>query len=59
MFCLPIVDCLYDSKSRGGWLNDLGYGRQVHTFYDYIDCGLFLGTKPSIVESIRSLFGFD
>ncbi|KAG5392711.1 hypothetical protein IGI04_022674, partial [Brassica rapa subsp. trilocularis] len=26
--CLSILDCLSDSKSRGGWLNDLGYSRQ-------------------------------
>uniref|UniRef100_A0A0D3DLG4 Uncharacterized protein n=1 Tax=Brassica oleracea var. oleracea TaxID=109376 RepID=A0A0D3DLG4_BRAOL len=25
-------DCLSDFKSRGGWFNDLGYGRQVRTF---------------------------
>nr|VDD08885.1 unnamed protein product [Brassica oleracea] len=37
VFCLFILDCLSDSKSRGGWLNDLGYGRQIHTFYDYND----------------------
>ncbi|KAG2283596.1 hypothetical protein Bca52824_054816 [Brassica carinata] len=28
VFCLSILDCLSDSTSRGGWLNDLGYGRQ-------------------------------
>ncbi|CAG7863511.1 unnamed protein product [Brassica rapa] len=29
LFCLSILDCLSDSKSRGGdWLNDLGFGRQ-------------------------------
>ncbi|KAG5414724.1 hypothetical protein IGI04_002291 [Brassica rapa subsp. trilocularis] len=29
VFCLSILDYLSDSKSRGGWLNDLGYGRMV------------------------------
>ncbi|CAG7875778.1 unnamed protein product [Brassica rapa] len=28
VFCLSILDCLSSSKSRGGWLNDLGFGRQ-------------------------------
>ncbi|CAG7863131.1 unnamed protein product [Brassica rapa] len=29
VFCLSILDYLSDSRSRGGWLNDLGYGRMV------------------------------
>ncbi|CAG7863142.1 unnamed protein product [Brassica rapa] len=28
VFCLSILDCLSDSKSKGGWLNDLGFCRQ-------------------------------
>ncbi|WZZ86040.1 hypothetical protein YC2023_114619 [Brassica napus] len=32
VFCLSILDCPSYSKSRGGWLYDLGYGRQVHIF---------------------------
>ncbi|KAG5388772.1 hypothetical protein IGI04_030313 [Brassica rapa subsp. trilocularis] len=28
VFCLSILDCLSDSKSRGGWLKDIGCGRQ-------------------------------
>ena len=61
MFCLSILDRLSDSKSRGGWLNDLGYGRWVHTFL-LLYCLRFiyvLGTKPSIVESFRSTLGYD
>ncbi|WZY93648.1 hypothetical protein YC2023_065977 [Brassica napus] len=32
VFCLSILDCLSSSKLRGGWLNDLGFGRHVHIF---------------------------
>ncbi|CAG7875929.1 unnamed protein product, partial [Brassica rapa] len=31
VFCLSILDYLSDSKSRGGWLNDLGYGSTHRT----------------------------
>ena len=59
MFSLSILDRLSDSKSRGGWLNDLGYGRWVHIFL-LLYCLRFiyvLGTQPSTEESTSSILG--